>query len=321
MRAVDALTIQVLVDNTSDMLSSRPPHVVPELRALLDAGMKRLAGQALCSAHHGLALLITAVVAGEKLTVLFDAGPDPYAIERNGGHLGIAFGDIDALVLSHGHFDHSEGMLTALRMIREAGGERQIPLYVHPGAFVERALRLRDGTILPLQAVPSVEALQRGGARVLTSAAPEEILNGVFYLSGEIPRRSFERGLKGHLRRSDAGNWEEDPWILDERFLAVQVRDKGLVLVTGCSHAGIVNILTHARQVFPASPLYAVIGGLHLVFPNEELIRDTVREVRALGPQLIMPGHCTGWRATFALVEALGESRVDPMAVGSRCVL
>ncbi|MCZ6451675.1 MAG: MBL fold metallo-hydrolase [Deltaproteobacteria bacterium] len=321
MRAVDKLTVHVLVDNTTDMLSSRPAHVIPELRVLMEAGMEELAGEALCSAQHGLALLLTAEVGQEKYTVLFDGGPDPYTIERNGRHMGIAFGEIDAVVLSHGHFDHSEGLPKALQMIREANGEKTVPLYVHPGAFVDRAMRLRDESILPLQAVPSMEAFKRHGAQVIASAESEEILNGTFYLSGEIPRVSFERGLKGHLKKSPDGDWEDDPWIIDERFLAVQVRGKGLVICTGCSHAGIINILTHARQVFPESALYGVIGGLHLVSPNEDIIPETVREIKAFAPEIIIAGHCTGWRGIYALINAFGEAVVDPLAVGSRHML
>ena len=113
MQPVDKLTVHVVVDNTTDMLSSRPGHVTSELRVLMAAGMTELAGEALCSAHHGLSLAVTAHCGAEARTVLFDAGPDPYALERNGRAMHLDFGRIEALVLSHGHFDHSEGLLKA----------------------------------------------------------------------------------------------------------------------------------------------------------------------------------------------------------------
>jgi len=102
MQPIDKLTVHVVVDNTTDMLSSRPRHVTSELRVLMDAGMTELAGEALCSAHHGLSLAVTAHRGAEARTVLFDAGPDPYALERNGRAMHLDFGRIEAVVLSHG---------------------------------------------------------------------------------------------------------------------------------------------------------------------------------------------------------------------------
>jgi len=253
--------------------------------------------------------------------VLFDAGPDPYAVERNARHMNLDLGQIDALALSHGHFDHSEGLLRAIELIRAANGGQTVPLHVHPGAFVKRGMRLPDGAILPLQDVAPRRVLEESGARVVASAEPEEILGGLFYLSGEIPRRSFERGLKNHLKRSTGGQWEADPLIQDERFMAAHVRGKGIAIFTGCSHAGLLNICGHAQEIFPDVSLYAVVGGLHLVSPNEDIIRETIVELHKFGLRVIIPGHCTGWRAVHALVGAFGEEVVDPLAVGSRQTL
>ena len=321
MRQVDELTVHVVVDNTTDMLSSRPAHVASELRVLREAGMQELTGEALCSAHHGLCLAVTAHLDGEAHSVLFDAGPDPYAVERNARHMNLDFGQIEALILSHGHFDHSEGLLKALELIRAANGGQAVPLHVHPGAFVKRGLRLESGAIFPLQDVPPRLVLEESGARVVASDEPEEILGGMFYLSGEIPRRSFERGFKNHLKQSTDGQWEADPLIRDERFMAAHVRGKGIAIFTGCSHAGLLNICSHAQEVFPEVPLYAVVGGLHLVFPNGDIIQETIAELHKFGLKVIIPGHCTGWRAVYALVNAFGEEVVDPLAVGSRQTL
>ena len=285
------------------------------------AGMTELAGEALCSAHHGLCLAVTAHRDSEARTMLFDAGPDPYALERNGRHMHLDFGRIEALVLSHGHFDHSEGLVKALELIRGANGGQPVPLHVHPGAFVKRGLRLPSGELLPFQDVPPRHALEEQGARVVASAEAEEILDGLFYLSGEIPRRSFEHGWKTHFQRAADGNWEPDPWIMDERFLAAHVQGKGIAIFTGCSHAGVVNICRHAQEVFPDVPLYALVGGLHLVAPNEDIIPETIAALRPFGLRVIIPGHCTGWRTVHALIGAFGEEIVDPLAVGSRQTL
>ena len=109
--------------------------------------------------------------------------------------------------------------------------------------------------------------------------------------------------------------------IIDERFLAVRVRDKGIVVFTACSHAGVVNVLSHARESFSSTQLYAVAGGLHLSAANERIIPETVRDLRSFGLSMVAPGHCTGWRATHALVTSFGEGVVTPSAVGKTYTL
>jgi 7,8-dihydropterin-6-yl-methyl-4-(beta-D-ribofuranosyl)aminobenzene 5'-phosphate synthase len=145
----------------------------------------------------------------------------------------------------------------------------------------------------------------------------------MFYVSGEIPRvTSYEKGFPGHKRRSEDGEtWEDDSLIEDERFLAVHVKEKGIVVFTACSHAGVVNVLKHAQSCFPSVPLYAVTGGFHLSGGNEKIIPESVRDIGGFGLQLIAPGHCTGWRAVNALVRAYGDQTVTPSAVGKIFVI
>lgn len=318
MQEVDALTVSVVVDNSSDMLSTRPAHVASELRVLLGAGMQEVTGEGLCSAHHGLSLAVTARLGAKERTILFDAGPDPYALERNVTRMGLNFGNIEAVVLSHGHFDHAEGLLKAIELIRKAGRKDPVPLHLHPGVFVRRGVQLPDGAIIPLQGVPGRGDLSRAGYVLKESNQPETILDGAFFLSGEIPRRSFERGMGNHLRRTVSEEWEPDPLVMDERFMVAHVRGKGLAIFTGCSHAGIVNVCRHAQELFPAIPLYALVGGLHLVYPNEDLIEDTIAELKKFDFRVIIPGHCTGWRAVHAFISAFGSDVVDPLAVGTQ---
>jgi 7,8-dihydropterin-6-yl-methyl-4-(beta-D-ribofuranosyl)aminobenzene 5'-phosphate synthase len=318
MLQVDSVSVSVVVDNTTDMLSTRPPHVASELRVLMAAGMRELTGEGLCSAHHGLSLLVTARVGEQERTVLFDAGPDPYGLERNARRMGLNFGKIEGVILSHGHFDHSEGLLKAIELVRERNPQQSVPLHLHPGVFVRRAVRLPNGEMIPLQEVPSASALSGHGYVLVESNQQEEFLDGAFFLSGEIPRKSFERGMANQVRLTPSGDWEPDPLVLDERFMIAHIRGKGLALFTGCSHAGIVNICSHARDLFPETPLYALVGGLHLVYPNEDLVEPTIAELKKFNFSVIVPGHCTGWRAVHALVRAFGEDRVDPLAVGTR---
>lgn len=317
--AVDRVLIHVLVDNTSDFLSRTAPHVASELRALGDAGLKSLTGDDLCSAHHGLSLVVTVEGDNERRTALFDAGPEAYAMRRHGTRMRTHFGEIEELVLSHGHFDHSEVLLDAVQLIRAENEGRNLPLHVHPGAFVRRGFRVQDGSVMPCQDVPSVEALERVGVNVRTSTGPREILSGLAYVSGEVPRVStFERGMRNHVREAAPGVGEDDQLVMDEQFMAVHVLDDGLVVLTGCSHASIINILTESQRTFPNIPLFGLIGGLQLTFSHEDLSPQTVEALRGFGLSAIAAGHCAAWRAIHTLSAAFSDNVVQPLAVGSR---
>jgi 7,8-dihydropterin-6-yl-methyl-4-(beta-D-ribofuranosyl)aminobenzene 5'-phosphate synthase len=320
LQAVDKVEIHVIIDNATDSLSSIPAHAESEFAYLARSGMRELAGDNLCCACHGLSYLITARRGDSSCTVLFDSGPEGYAFERNCTRLGVNVGAVHSIVLSHGHWDHGGGMLKALDLIRVKNGNRPIPYYAHPDMFRSRARKLPSGEMLPSRDVPSIEILTERGAQVVNTRTAQMLLDGMFYLSGEIPRVTlFERGLAGHYQRTEDGlDWKPDPWLIDERFLSVNVKSKGLLVFTACSHAGVINVLTHARACFPAVPLYAVAGGFHLSGPNEPIIPETVEAVKEFGLRVIAAGHCTGWRAVTALMNVFGDSIVDPSVVGKR---
>ncbi len=318
---VERLTVQVLVDNVTDLLSTNHDHVKSELNCLVDAGMTEWGGTAICCAHFGLSLVLTVSSNGTERTLLFDGGPEGYAVERNGGKLGVDFGSVEAVMLSHGHWDHAGGLRKALELIRAAQPSRKVPYYLHPGMFHPRGLKLPNGEVLPFAEIPGIEELRQNGAEVIVTSEPERPLDGLFYVSGEIPRVTpYEKGFPPHVRRSEDGSgWEPDPLIMDERFLAVNVKDKGIIVFSACSHAGLINVLTHAREVFPDLSLHAVMGGFHLSgAAPEAIIPETVRDLAEFDLRWIVPAHCTGWRAVNALVNAFGEEKVTPAAVGKR---
>ena len=321
LRALDRLVVDVALDNLSDNYSSKPAHVSSEFNNVMAAGAKEMSGATLCCAQLGLALVLTAHVGSRAHTLLFDTGPEGPLFLRNCANLGVRLNDVEAIAISHGHWDHMGGLLDTLdRMMRNNGG-RPVPCHVNPGMFVERGARLTNGAIAPFQRVPAPDELVAHGARVVDSGEPRMLLDDYFYLSGEIPRvSSFEKGRPDHLcRRSAAHPWEPDPLILDERYVAVHVRGKGLIVFSSCSHAGIVNVLLNVRETFPDVPLYGALGGLHLAgVAMERLIPETMAHLREFALQQIMPAHCTGWRALCALVSTFGEAVVTPSAVGSR---
>ncbi|MBI3702259.1 MAG: MBL fold metallo-hydrolase [Rhizobiales bacterium] len=316
---VDKLEIQILVDNATDGLSSTPPNVENEFAFATRRGLRASSGRCLCCAVHGFSALLTAYRGDARHSVLFDSGPEDFAFERNTTRLGANLGQVEAIVLSHGHWDHSGAMFSALGAIRARNGNRKVPYYAHPGMFRSRAMRLPNGGLRYMDDVPSIADLTAQGADVVCTAEPQSFLDGMFYVSGEIPRVTpFERGLPGQVRKSEDGSgWEPDELLMDERWLAVNVKDKGLVVLSACSHAGIVNVLKDARASF-AAPLHAVMGGLHLSGANEAIIPQTVAALAEFGLAQIAAGHCTGWRAIAALAAAFGDKVLAPSAVGKR---
>lgn len=317
---IDRLEILVLVDNATDVLSTTPSHVESESAGMMRRGIRMMASKCLCCAAHGLSCLVTAHRGAVSHSVLFDTGPEEYAFERNTTRLGADLGIVDSIMLSHGHWDHAGAMLLALSMMRSRNGGRKIPFYAHPGMFRSRAVKLPNGTIRRMEDIPSVEQLTAFGAEVIVTTEPQALHDGMFYVSGEIPRTTaYERGYPGQVRlMADGESWEPDELLMDERFLAVNVVGKGLVVLSACSHAGVVNVLTHARDRFPGVPLHAVMGGLHLAGPNEGIIPQTVEGLRAFDLKTIAAGHCTGWRGMTALANAFGDKILAPSAVGKR---
>jgi 7,8-dihydropterin-6-yl-methyl-4-(beta-D-ribofuranosyl)aminobenzene 5'-phosphate synthase len=321
LRPVDRLIVDIAIDNLSDSYSSKPSHVSPEFNNVLDAGARELSGTTLCCAQLGLALVLTISVSDRRHKVLFDAGPEGTLFLRNCRNLGVSLADVEAIAVSHGHWDHMGALLDALDHITRHSGGRKVPCHVNPGMFLERGARLTTGQIAPFQRVPSPDELAAHGAAVVNTGEAKVLADGCLYLSGEIPRvSSFEKGRPDHVGRTSAEDpWEPDPFIMDERYVAVHVREKGLLVFSACSHAGIVNVLLDARDAFPEVPLYGVLGGLHLSgAAMEQRIAETVAQLKAFELRQIMPAHCTGWRALHALLNAFGEGIVTPCAVGSR---
>lgn len=322
LRAVDSAEFHVIVDNVTDSLSSVPSFVETEF-----AGLARrrgnswvLGGTCLCCAAHGLSCLVTVRDGDRAKSFLFDTGPEDRTFEQNVSRLGIDLGVVESLVLSHGHWDHGGAMLRALQLIRDRNGGNEVPYYAHPDMFRTRAIKMPNGSMRPMDDVPSIDALTAQGAKVINTREPQVMLGGLAYVSGEIPRKTpFERGLPGqHRKTTDGRGWELDELIMDERFVAVKVKNKGMIIFTACSHAGIVNVLEHARSEFNGERLYAVVGGLHLSGTNERIIPETVEALGGFDLSVIAAGHCTGWRALNALANAFGDGKLVPLAVGKR---
>ena len=323
INAVDRVETTIIVDNLTDNLSSTPDFIETEVQSNIRRRGDQwvLSGNCLCCAAHGLSCLVTVHVGAQKSTFLFDTGPGDQTFEQNVSRLGISLSSVQEIVLSHGHWDHSGAMLKALEIIRNGNGGGNIPCHTHPDMYYKRALKKPNGQFIAFEDVPSIEQLYDHGATVVNTREPQSILNNLVYISGEILRVTpFEVGFPNHYRKNpEDGSWEPDESIMDERFVAINLKGKGLIVFSACSHAGIVNVMKHAKACFGDLPIYAVVGGFHLSgTAHEKIIPQTIEAMSKINPHYIAAGHCTGWRATSALLNRFGDDRVIPLSVGKR---
>ena len=314
--ALDRLAVDVVTDDVSDNYVSKTLFAVSEFANIVRAGATRLSGEALLCANLGFGCRLVSQAGGVRHTLLFDTGPEGAIFLRNCANLGIRLGEVESIAVSHGHWDHMGALPAALETIRAQGGEPAV--HVNPGMFDERAVRLANGAIVPAAKVPSPTEMTALGAAVVNDSEARLLLDGHFWLSGEIPRLSpFEKGRTDHLHRTGpTAPWEPDPFLLDERMFVTNVRGLGLVVFSACSHAGIVNVCTEVRRAFPDLPIHCVMGGLHLGGVMERIIPETVEGLRPFDIAHLITGHCTGWRALHALANAFGD-RVSQSAVGT----
>ncbi len=319
LQAVDSVQITTLMDNVTDvfMPDQGPAHRYGPPRRGVPSGLMT-GGVALDAliAEHGFSMLITVRKNGTEHRVLFDAGTSPDGVVENMRRLDIDPGSIEAIVCSHGHFDHTTGIDGLIRAV----GRANMPVLIHPHFWRRRRVRLPG---LEPQELPTVSksALEGAGFEVIEDAQPSFLLDGSLLVTGEVARTTgYEPGFPPQDAWLD-GAWQPDPLVLDDQALILNVAGKGLVVITGCGHAGIVNICRHARRLTGDQPLYAALGGFHLNGPLfEPLIPHVLDDLEAMQPQVIVPAHCTGWRAQHAMSRRFGEAYI-PNAVGTRFLL
>lgn len=320
---MDRVEVLTVIDNVMDALltntdvakrlaiAGRDMEKLPQVEApLLEGGHAAEAPVA----EHGLSFLVSVTVGDVRSTVLFDTGSTVDGLIHNLRVLGADPAEIEAIVLSHGHFDHTTGLNGLAGALQPPP-----PLILHPDFWLRRRVALpgRGPYELPTTSEQKVRA---AGFSVIERREPSLLLNGGLLVTGEIERTTeFEQGLAIHQAFRD-GEWQPDPLIHDDQALVANVRDRGLVVVTGCGHAGVINTLRYARKLTGMDRVYAVIGGFHLATPAfEPIIWPTVEALAELGPQVVVPAHCTGWRATHALASAFPDAFI-PGSVGTRYV-
>ncbi len=318
LQPVDAVTITTLVDNVIDVfMPAKGPATrftdgsAPGLQpaATLEGG--EVADHP--RTEHGFSALVETSAGDRVSRLLFDAGRTPDGLAHNMKVLGVDPAGIEAVVLSHGHFDHTTGLDGFTRML----GHSNLPVVIHPDFWSRRRVTFpgREPWELPSTSKSALEAV---GFDIIENRQPSFLLHDAVLVTGEVDRTNdFELGFA--LQEVHRGSrWDPDPLVLDDQAVVLNVRDRGLVVMTGCGHAGVVNTVAYAQRLTGVEKVHAILGGFHLNGPLfEPLIPRICEAFRRFAPDIIVPAHCTGWRATHTLAAAFPDAFL-PNSVGTR---
>jgi len=256
-------------------------------------------------AKHGLSFFVEAETGNVKVSILMDVGPSPDVMLHNIDEMGIDLRKTDAILLSHGHYDHVGSLIETLKRI-----EKQVPVIAHPKIFnpkfkVKPSLKFIGASFKP----SDVEA---SGGVFLYASNPVTIAEGIT-TSGEVERHAAFEKVEDFWMVDD-GRFVEDA-LLDDQALIIHVKNKGLVVLVGCAHSGIINTIRHAQKVMGTDKVFAVLGGFHLAKADDKRTQATVNELAKLDLKFVGPCHCTGQKAVNRLLEAFGD-RCHPLRTG-----
>lgn len=305
LNAVDKVEILTLQDNYIEMTAM-------DNSAVIARAMPLKAGEIRASilAEHGFSALVKTTAAGRTHTLLFDFGFSEDGAAQNAATLGIDMTEVEAVALSHGHSDHTGGMKELTGLI----GKKDIPFVAHPSTFKSpRYLKLGEELKInfPKLTREMVESL---GYCVIESENPYPLLDNTILFLGEIPRRTdFEKGFPiAHWQKDGKELWDA---IEDDTSIVMNLKDKGLIVLSGCAHAGIVNTVHYAMEVTGINQIHVVMGGFHLSGPFfEPIIDHTTQELQKLHPAYVIPTHCTGRKAIIAMEKQMPQQFLLNMA-------
>ncbi len=306
LKAVDHVEILSVMDNSIDVLMGDTPVAKRMKRARDEFTRPQL------RAEHGVSMLVTTYSGGTKDSFLFDTGVTIDGVLHNLDVLQVKANELHAVVLSHGHTDHTRGLLGFIKRY----GRPRVPIVLHPDAYLKRKNVRPDGhesEHIP----PSKKDLEAEDVEIIEDRGPTMLIGGNALVTGQIPRTTpYEKGTPAQVAWID-GKWQPDPWIHDDQAIVLNVKNRGLVVLTGCGHAGVINTLKCAREITGVNEIHAVIGGFHLTGPIfEPIVAPTVNAVKEFNPAIIVPQHCTGWKAIHAIAQEFPKAFI-PNSVGT----
>ncbi|MBS7631799.1 MBL fold metallo-hydrolase [Candidatus Bathyarchaeota archaeon] len=246
---------------------------------------------------------------GVERRIVFDTGNDRVPLLHNIRVLKVRLRDVDCVVLSHGHGDHTAA---TVEIVRQTGG---VKVYAHPYVFqprftVDKQGRRRRGGVPPGERISDIK--EAGGEVVLTPE-PVEIVPGV-WTTGEIPRRTlFEKvspPFQGGRRLIRVDGADVEDLILDDQAVFMDVDGVGPLVVTGCAHAGVINTILRVRELGGFGEVYGLVGGTHLAQRSDEYVDNTIEALGKFDLKLVSPCHCTGFKATARLMQSFPEEFV-----------
>ena len=294
-REIEQLTVTFVTDNYCDTVRRDAP---------IGKIFRTAPGRAI-QAEHGLSYVIETIAEGVPGMFMFDFGVSQQTIVNNLSLLGINVASMEALCLSHGHFDHWGGLAGFLKAYLQempAG----TPLYVGEEAFAQRFSRrpsdedLHDLGSLDREAIEGLKKIA-----IIDVKDPVEIILGAC-LTGKIERTTPYEKVAPTLFVMREGSIQEDDFR-GELAVVCNVKGKGLVVISGCAHVGIINTVRHAQKMTGIDRVHAVIGGFHLVNTEPAIIEKTIADIKAIGPDYIIPTHCTGFEAIVSFAQVMPE--------------
>lgn len=305
LKPVDKVEILTLQDNYIDITALDSNAVVMRATPLKDG---EIAASVL--AEHGFSALVRTTTDGKTHTLFFDFGFSENGAAQNAATLGVDMTDVEAAALSHGHSDHTGGMEKLAAMI----GKKNIPFFAHPSAFKSpRYLKFGEEIKIYFPKFTR-ERIQQAGLALVEAAKPCAMLDDTILFLGEVPRTTdFETGWPlPHCQQEGKEVWDA---IEDDTSIVMHLKDKGLVVLSGCAHAGIINTVHYAMKVTGIEKVHAVMGGFHLSGPFFEPIIDrTTQEFKKINPAYMIPTHCTGRKAIMEMEKQMPEQFILNMA-------
>jgi 7,8-dihydropterin-6-yl-methyl-4-(beta-D-ribofuranosyl)aminobenzene 5'-phosphate synthase len=298
LQVVDKLEILTLQDNYIDVAAMDSTEMMQRAMPLKDGELKKS-----ILAEHGFSALVSVTAGSESRSILFDFGFSEQGAAYNADALEADLSKVEALVLSHGHMDHFGGLLSLVERV----GKKNLELFLHPTAFRKsRYVKVSEDFKISLPLLKK-EMLNKAGVSLVESMDPTLLVDGLLLFLGEIPKKTdFEKGFpRMYYDEDDQSYW--DP-IEDDSAIVARIKGKGLVVLSGCAHSGIINTVKYAREITGIDKIHVVMGGFHLSGADfEPIIEPTAEALKALNPEYIIPTHCTGRKATFHLEQEMPD--------------